>query len=245
MDGTEASGPGGAAPGWEGAPVRPPGGAEWQLTDLSHPVGPETQMYPGDAPPAVSPCHTIAEDGYASVRVELASHTGTHADAPCHFVPGGARLDELPLTLFTGPAVVVDATGAAPRSAIGPEVLEPHRGALGPGAVVLVRTGWDAHYGTERYYDHPYLAAETAQRLVASGVRTVGVDTLSPDATPYGGAPGGAFAAHHAVLGAGGTIVENLCRLDRITPGAVFCAFPLRLVSGDGAPVRAVAWTRP
>ncbi|WP_017595169.1 cyclase family protein [Nocardiopsis potens] len=216
-----------------------------RIVDLSHPIGPQTQVYPGDEPPEISPACGLAADGYNSVRVRMGSHTGTHADAPYHFLADGPRLDELPLELFTGPAVVVDATGLGPRTAIGPEALEPWADLLVPGAAVLVRTGWDRYYGTERYHDHPYLAAETARALVERGVRTLGVDTLSPDQTPYGGVEADDWSAHHAVLGAGGTIIENLCRLDRIDfADPWFCAFPIRLASGDGAPVRAVALDR-
>ncbi|WP_017556903.1 cyclase family protein [Nocardiopsis baichengensis] len=216
------------------------GGA--RVIDLSHPVGPGTQVFPGDTPPVVSPACTLAADGYNSVRLDLGSHTGTHADAPYHFLSDGPRLGDLPLELFTGPAVVVDATGLAPRTPIGPEAFGPWEDRLEPGAVVLVRTGWDRHYGTEAYYDHPYLSGAAARLLVARGVRTVGLDTLSPDETPYAGRGGEDWSAHLAVLGAGGTVIENLRGLAAAdAPGARFCAFPLRLESGDGAPVRAVA----
>jgi kynurenine formamidase len=213
-----------------------------RVVDLSRPVGPATQPYPGDPAPALAPSSTLDGDGYRSTEVRMGSHSGTHADAPYHFLPDGARLDELPLELFTGPAVVVDATGRPDRSPVTAADLAPWRDRFRPGAVVLVRTGWAAYYGTGRYFDHPYLAGDAARLLVDSGVRTVGVDTLSPDPTPHGGHPAGDWAAHTTVLGAGGTIIENLCRLELLDfPDPWFSAFPLRLDSGDGAPVRAVA----
>lgn len=216
-----------------------------RVIDLSHPVGPNTQVYPGDAPPVVSPACSLAADGYNSVRLELGSHTGTHADAPYHFLENGLRLDDLPLERFTGPAVVVDATGLAPRTAIGPEAFAPWEERLAPGAIVLVRTGWDRHYGTEDYFHHPYLSGEAARMLVERGVRTLGLDTLSPDETPYAGHEADDWSAHLAILGAGGTVIENLRGLGAAgVQGAHFCAFPLRLESGDGAPVRAVALVR-
>ncbi|MEH3077103.1 MAG: cyclase family protein, partial [Quadrisphaera sp.] len=74
-----------------------------------------------------------------------------HVDAPSHVVPGGATLDELDLALFTGPAVVVDARGHGPGEGVGWEPFAPHAEALAAGVVVLVRTGWDAHWGSAAY----------------------------------------------------------------------------------------------
>ncbi|MBB4932556.1 kynurenine formamidase [Lipingzhangella halophila] len=213
-----------------------------RIVDLSRPIGPETQPYPGDPAPRITTAATVADSGFHSVRVEMGSHSATHADAPFHFLEDGARLDELPLELFTGPAVVVDVTGHGDRTPIGRSELAPWAERFGPGVVVLLHTGWSAHYRTERYLAHPYLAQDAVRLLVDRGVRTIGTDCLSPDETPHGEHSGGDWPAHRAVLGAGGTIIENLCHLDRIDfPRPWFSAFPIRLASDDGAPVRAVA----
>ncbi|ASU84668.1 cyclase [Nocardiopsis gilva YIM 90087] len=213
-----------------------------RIVDLSRPVGPDTQVFPGDPEPSLESSATVAVEGFNLTELHLTSQTGTHADAPFHFLSDGARLEELPLELFCGPAVVVDVTGRADRSPITRADLAPWGEEFGPGVIVLLRTGWSAYYRTERYFDHPYLDGDAARWLVGLGVRTIGVDALSPDETPYGGHEGSGWDAHLAVLGAGGTIIENLCDLDRIDfPDPVFSAFPIRLASGDGAPVRAVA----
>nr|WP_156002921.1 cyclase family protein [Streptomonospora sp. PA3] len=209
---------------------------------MSRTVGPQTQAFPGDRKPQVERSATVAVEGYNSSDVHISSHSGTHADAPFHFLDGGPRLEELPLERFTGPAVVVDATGRPDRSPITAADLEPWREGFAPGAAVLVRTGWDEYYGTPRYFDHPYLDADAARLLADSGVRCVGVDAPSPDSTPHGPHPVGDWAAHTALLGAGGVIVENLCGLERIDfADPLFMALPIRLSGGDGAPVRAVA----
>ncbi|MBB6171031.1 kynurenine formamidase [Nocardiopsis mwathae] len=213
-----------------------------RIVDLSRPVGAGTQVFPGDREPRLEVAATTAVEGFNSTEVHLTSHTGTHADAPYHFLDEGPRLEELPLELFFGRAVVVDATGKPDRSPVTRADLEPWEAEFGPGMIVLLHTGWSAYYRTERYFDHPYLDGAAARWLVELGVRTLGVDTLSPDETPYGRHPGGGWDAHHAFLGAGGTIVENLCALDEVDfPDPVFSAFPIRLSAGDGAPVRAVA----
>ncbi|REE99168.1 cyclase family protein [Thermomonospora umbrina] len=210
--------------------------------DLTVPVVTGMPVYPGDPEVEVTAALTVSEDGVNVARVHLGSHTGTHVDAPFHIDDRLPRLDDLPLDRFGGRAVPMDVRGLPPRSAIGPERLPD---GLGPGAVLLVHTGWSRHWGTSRYAAHPYLAPETCAAIVAAGVRTVGVDALSVDRTPESGADDFSLAAHRALLGAGSVIVENLTGLERLPDEDVeVFVLPLRLM-GDGAPARAVARTRP
>ena len=74
------------------------------FVDLSHPLGDETDVYPGDPEVRLEPHATIAADGFNLLAVRLGSQSGTHVDAPFHFAADGARVDELPLALFCGPA---------------------------------------------------------------------------------------------------------------------------------------------
>ncbi len=213
------------------------------IVDLSHPLDDGTPVYPGDPVARFEPATTIAEHGYNVLHVRMGSQTGTHVDAPFHFLADGARIDELPLALFLAPAVVVDVRGRAPHTALTWADLAPVADRLAPGRMLLLHTGWDAHWGTDAYFDHPFLDGEAAERLVAAGVRTVGLDALSLDETVLGGEPAGGFAAHLAVLGAGGVIVENLRNLAALPPGEpVVSVLPLRLAGADGAPVRAVGF---
>jgi kynurenine formamidase len=109
--------------------------------------------------------------------------------------------------------------------------------------MLLLHTGWDAHWGTDAYVGHPFLDGEAAERVVAAGVRTVGLDALSLDETVPDGEPAGGFAAHLALLGAGGVIVENLRGLEQVRSAEpLVSVLPLRLAGADGAPVRAVAF---
>jgi kynurenine formamidase len=214
-----------------------------RVIDLSMPLDARTPFYPGDPEPRICAATTIAADGFNVARLELGSHSGTHCDAPYHFLADGARLDALPLERFVGPGVVVDATGLGPRTQIGWERIEPHAERLAPGAIVLLRTGWDAHRATDAYFDHPFLDGDAAERVVAAGVRTVALDALSLDETVVGGEPAAGFPAHLAVLGAGGVIVENLRGLDTVRSAEpVVSVLPLRIAGADGAPVRAIAF---
>ena len=213
------------------------------VVDLSHPVEDGMPVYPGDPVVRLSPATTIGEHGYNVLHVRMGSQSGTHVDAPYHFLADGARVDQLPLELFLAPAVVADVRGRAPHTAITWADLRSVAGRLGPGRMLLLHTGWDAHWGTDAYAGHPFLDGEAAERVVAAGVRTVGIDALSLDETVPGGGPAGGFAAHLAVLGAGGVIVENLRGLELLRSAEpVVSVLPLRLAGADGAPVRAVAF---
>jgi kynurenine formamidase len=213
------------------------------IVDLSHPLDDDTPVYPGDPVARFEPATTIAEHGYNVLHVRMGSQTGTHVDAPFHFLEDGARIDELPLELFLAPALVADVRGKAPHTPINWADLAPVAPRLAPGRMLLLHTGWDAHWGTDRYFDHPFLDGDAAERVVAAGVRTIGLDALSLDETVLGGEPAGGFAAHFAVLGAGGVIVENLTNLAAVrSVDPVVSVLPLRLAGADGAPVRAVAF---
>ena len=216
-----------------------PGGSG-RIVDLSHRLDEGVQVYPGDPAFRASPAATVDADGYNVLHVAMGSHTGTHVDAPFHFFADGARIDELDLALFVGPAVVVDVRGRGPRERITWADVEPWAHRMGPGRVVLLHTGWSAHFRTERYLDHPFLDGGAAERILATGVRTLGVDALNPDETVLDGE--GDFSVHEAVLGAGGVIAENLTNLAAIEgDDAVVSMLPLSLAGSDGAPVRAVA----
>ena len=108
--------------------------------------------------------------------------------------------------------------------------------------IVLVATGWSAHWGSAAYLTHPHLSEEAATLLVERGVRTLGIDALSVDPTPAQ-----EFPAHRVLCGAHAVIAENLTGLDRLLAAqeegrpVEVSMLPLRLGAADGAPVRAVA----
>jgi arylformamidase len=220
-----------------------------RIVDLSVPVRSGMQVYPGDPPVAIRPAAQLATDGVNVLAVHAGSHTGTHVDAPFHLLAGGARLDELDLRLFHGPAVVADLRGLPARAAIDWPLLAPYAPRLRSGVVLVLHTGWSEHFGTPEYLEHPWLTPTAAKGIVASGVRTVALDALSPDPTPPPGAQGpeDGFPAHHALLGEGAVIVENLTNVAALAelPGPVISCFPLALAGADGAPVRAVAMAGP
>ncbi len=204
--------------------------------DLTHRIESGMQTYPGDPDVTVQDHATHAADGYRVAALALGSHSGTHIDAPAHTEAGGRTLDSYPPERFVFDAVRVDCRDLGPRAAIGPERVP------GEGDLAAFWTGWDDHWGTERYLDHPYISPAAAERCSEHGL-AVGTDTLNPDPTPTDRAdkeePEG-FQAHHALLGADCLVIENLRNLGTAGDRFELRAYPLAL-AGDGAPVRAVA----
>jgi len=216
--------------------------------DLSHTLDAQTQVYPGDP---VFACHrvaTVKEDGYNVTSFSLGSHTGTHIDAPFHFLDDGPTVEELDLRMLMGPAAVADMPRkGAKETFTWDDLISDHeflrliRG--GKCRIVVIHTGWSRHWKTPTYLDHPFLDKDVARKLIEHGVQVLAVDTLSPDRTVTDG-PGADFGVHETILGAGCVIVENLTGLENLPSGKVDVSFlPLKLSGCDGSPIRAVAWT--
>ncbi|MGY3129191.1 kynurenine formamidase [Agrococcus sp. UYP33] len=210
-----------------------------RLVDLSHPIRDGMPVYPGDPEVWIGPALTVDADGVDVAGIRMGSHTGTHVDAPSHTVRGGRTMADVGLDELVGDAIVLRVPGLADGEVYDWDRLEAH----GPlperlPSIVLIDTGWARWFDDERRTRHPALAAAAAEELLRRGMRVLGVDTLSPDATAGGGA---AFPVHEAVLGSGRLIVENVANLDAVPDRVRVGFFPLRL-AGDGAPVRAVAF---
>ena len=207
------------------------------MRDLSHRLRTGMQVYPGDPAVRLDPALELDRDGAAVTALHLGSHSGTHVDAPAHTVPGGRTMDRVALDELVGEALVLHVPGLADGATIGVDDLGELPERVPP--IVVIDTGWAAHFGTERALRHPALGVEAARSLVDRGMRVLGVDTLSPDPTDAAGTT--EFPVHEVVLGGDGLIVENLTGLDGLPARVRIGIFPLRL-AGDGAPARAVAF---
>jgi arylformamidase len=179
-----------------------------RLFDLTHPLGPVTPVFPGDDPVRLRPCAALDRDGYRAVRLELGTHSGTHVDAPAHLLPDGAPIDALPLDLWVGPAVLLEAEG--------------FHGIPPPGAKRVLLAGCPDG-----------LPLAWARNLAASGVRLVGVDGPSVDPVDSGDLP-----CHRVLLEGGAVLLENLRLDGAPRgEGTLYC-LPLAIEAGDGAPAR-------
>ncbi|KAF9463586.1 putative cyclase [Collybia nuda] len=218
------------------------------LLDLSHKLDSNVQIYPGDPAFSCSPFATVSKDGYSVHAVSLGTHTGTHIDAPSHFFADGKTIDQIPLSSLMGPLVKIDLTksGLEERQVITWEdhiALTPAAAEIRVGVILLIQTGWAAYWGTPKYFHHPFLSRDAAQRILDKGVKVVGFDTLNPDETPFEGVGGEqGFGTHEVILGAGGVIAENLTGLERIGDQNMIALIPLNLEGCDGSPIRAFAW---
>ncbi|KAH8996842.1 putative cyclase [Lactarius akahatsu] len=224
------------------------------LIDLTQPVDWKVPVYPGDPPFSSQQFCSVDKDGYSVHALSCSSHVGTHIDAPSHFIADGATIDQLLPSAFILPALVLDVSHKKDRECISWDSVEPVADRICPGTAVLFHTGWSRHWDdATRYFDHPWLAADVAERLVALGARLIGTDTMSPDQSPMVGPSAGDgdcapdFGVHRTILGAGGLIVENLTNLDSLLgtgpdTEVIVSVLPLRIAGCDGSPVRAVAW---
>jgi arylformamidase len=187
-----------------------------EIIDVSVPVRPGMVTYPGDPEVRLERVSSIAEGEIANIsRLDFGVHTGTHVDAPVHFVDGAAGAETLPLDVLVGPCVVVDG-------------LEPAAVPAGSERVLFKTPNGRLWERDDFADDFVKLDGEGAQALVAGGVRLVGIDYLSI----------GDEEAHQVLLEAGIVAVEGL-DLRRVEPGKylLVCA-PLKLVGSDGAPAR-------
>jgi arylformamidase len=209
------------------------------IYDISVSVAPgETPTFPGDPGIEVSSWNSISRGDPANVTLlNFGAHTGTHVDAPAHFIEGAGVVASLPLETLLGEALVVEIPTDADA------VEERHLNALGGATRVLFKTRnsgfWDEPRGRFRE-DFTYITPGAARALVAAGVRLVGIDYLSVE--KFGSED---YATHVTLLSAGVVIVEGL-DLRAVAAGRYDLAcLPLKLAagSGDGAPARAVLRT--
>lgn len=208
--------------------------------DLSRSLDSDTWTYPGDPPVSVEPHATIDADGYRVSSLSLGTHAGTHVDAPSHTEPESATVEELPVETFALDTLLVGLGDVGARQPITVDHLPPNPDAAD---CLVLDTGWATQWGTDRYLDHPYLAREAAT-WCADRDLSVAIDAPSVDPSPSGNAPDDepdGHPAHHALLGAGCPIMENLTNLDGLPERFELRAYPLAIVGGDGSPVRAVA----
>jgi kynurenine formamidase len=172
-------------------------------------------------------------------RIEMVANTGTYLDTPYHRYAEGYDLTGLPLERVSDvPGVVVRVAGITQRAIDWPSFAATSV----RGRAVLVNTGWDSHWRTERYFEgHPFLTEKAAHYLRNEGALLIGIDSLNIDDTSSGSRP-----VHSVLLEAGIPIVEHLTNLSALpTEGFRFFAVPPKIAAMGTFPVRAHALLRP
>lgn len=180
----------------------------------------------------------LNEVGRNTSRILLGSHSGTHMDAPAHFIEDGKTIESLDLEVLCGPIQIIDFTGIN-RKIIKKEDFE--RVLLNER--ILLKFGWNKMWKTLDYYkDFPYLDLEAAQYLIQQGVRLIAMDTPSPDTGSAIGAMDDS-PVHKLFLKNGIVIVEYLTNTEQLEINKKYeiIALPLKLKGSDGSPARVIA----
>jgi arylformamidase len=207
-----------------------------KIYDVTVPLSPEVPTYPGDPPFRMDLTHRIAAgEPYNVSRLTMGSHTGTHVDAPRHFLDDGPTVDELPLEILMGKARVVELSVSEKIERDDLEALD-----LRDDIRLLIKTRMSGQLRQRRFEEHfVYLAPDAATYLVQAGLKLVGIDYLSIEKFASR-----TYEAHKALLGAGVVVVEGL-DLSEVDPGEYdMVCLPLRLLGGDGSPARVILKAR-
>ena len=201
--------------------------------DVSVPLHDDVTVFAGERPFHRERTGAIADGGICNIsRMALGVHTGTHVDAPVHFVEGGGTAEAIALDALIGPAWVVDATSATGTITAG----DLDRFDMPANEVRLLFRTRSAHLWDTPAFEPGFVAldATAATALVGRGVRSVGIDYLS--IAPIGDP----VPTHRILFGAGVVVLEGL-DLRNVAPGAYdLLCLPLRIVGSDGAPARAL-----
>ncbi len=205
-----------------------------KIYDLTLPISPSLVVWPGDPPIKITqPLHLDRGDICTLSRINMGAHTGTHLDAPAHFIPDGAGVETLALRTLMGPALVIETLDVEMVTAVTLAALNIPANT----ERLLIKTSNSARWaGGETGFHESYVAitASGAQWLVEHGIKLVGVDYLS--VAPFTEL----VECHQILLGAGVIPVEGL-NLHNIAPGHYqLVCLPILIQGCDGAPCRAV-----
>lgn len=212
-----------------------------RIYDVSVPLSSTTPTYPSDPDIEITPWRTLAGGDTSNVSlINFGLHSGTHVDAPAHFIEGGARIESLSLESLIGEAEVVEVANEI-------QVIDESfvvANCSGGSQRILFKTRNSAFWNNMQdgfREDYTYIEPAAARRLAESGIKLVGIDYLSVEQFKSDH-----FQTHHALLSRGIVIVEGL-DLRAVPPGfyELIC-LPLKIAggSGDGAPARVVLRTQ-
>ncbi len=207
--------------------------------DLTHELHNGMPIYPGDPSPSFVSYATLEKDGVNLTKLTLGSHTGTHIDAPRHFIPNGIGVDQIPAGKLLGEAYVTDMSGKPIGSGITAQDLRKAlEERVAEDDIVVIYTGCSEHWDDESIRrNYTYLTGDAAEYLVSKKVRAVGIDVLSVEKfqapTPV---------THKILLGNGIFIIESLSRATKqfVRKRFLMICLPIKLQNGDGAPSRVI-----
>lgn len=236
-----------------GTPAATPTPLTGGIQDLTHILTPSFPVFPGFQQAELTVQNTVAENGFYTQTLSLAEHTGTHMDAPAHFIADGSTAELLTVERLIGPLAVIDISGKAATDDDAMLTVddiadwEQQHGVLPTGVVVAMYSGWETRLETTDQYLNPDAAGqlhfpgfdpEVAAFLIEErDIRGVGVDTLSID---IGASMD--FGVHLTILGAEKYGLENLANLANVPPsGATIFVGGPKHEGASGGPARVIA----
>lgn len=208
--------------------------------DLTLKISPQLPSFPGSPQPQFITWAKNETDGYNLELIFLSSHSGTHIDAPFHFIDNGLKIDQIPLERLVCNAILFRIKKGQNQSITKKDItkFEKKHGKISHNSTIIFATGWYKNLLKKHYFDNnPGLSIDAARYLASKKINLVGIDSPSIDLGKDSN-----FSAHHVLLNKDILIVENLCNLEKIS-GVYFklIVLPLKLKGATGSPVRAIA----
>ena len=213
-----------------------------KVIDLTLTISEEIPTFPGSPQPNFINWETLEKDGYNLELLFLSSHTGTHIDAPYHFLKKGQKIHQIVTRRLVTEAILIKIRKGANQSITKDDIQKFERkyGKIDDGSTVIFHTGWQKNLKKESYFlRNPGLAVSAAKYLASKKINLVGIDSPSIDL-----GKDSKFSVHHILAKSGILIVENLANLEKINSEMFhLIVAPLKLKNATGSPVRAMALT--
>ena len=212
-----------------------------KIVDLTLTVSDKIPTFPGSPQPSFIPWENVKEDGYNLELLFLSTHTGTHMDAPYHFLEKGAKIHEISLKKLVSEAVLIKSKKNGGESITKTDIqkFEKKHGKIASFSSVIFYTGWQRNLQKKYYFTkNPGLSVSAAKYLASKKINLVGVDSPSIDL-----GTDSKFSVHQIFAKKGILIVENLANLEKIKSSKFhLVVLPLKLKNATGSPVRAIAF---
>jgi len=218
-------------------------GSKFEVVDLSHEIFPGMQVFGAEWHRDVSfePLGRIERVGRRTTQIHIGTHSGTHIDAPSHFIESGKTINELSLDVFIGRATKLNLRDVPKRAEITADYLQQNFANTSFERRVIIDFNWSRNYGSSLFYtDHPFFTVEAAQWLVGKGIELLGYDTPMLDNPEHGHASDCDSPIHKVFLELGIPLVEYMNNLNLVDEEFMLIAAPLNLRELDGSPIRCV-----
>ena len=211
-----------------------------KVIDLTLTISEQIPTFPDSPQPNFINWETLKKDGYNLELLFLSSHTGTHIDAPYHFLKKGQKIHQIMTRRLVTEAILIKIRKGADQSITKTDIqkFEKKYGMIDDGSTVIFHTRWQKNLKKKSYFlKNPGLAVSAAKYLASKKINMVGIDSPSIDL-----GKDSKFSVHHILAKSGVLIVENLANLEKIHSGIFhLIVAPLKLKNATGSPVRAMA----